>query len=114
MPAYETDLQRTARSDTCPLNSNPLGIGRHAGGIADPFDGRIDEFRISHVQRFRNVRSLQKFAAVHASIQNHFNLTRHPSQRLQAEPRHRPGRVASVGGVKWVLDWLFGDQFALD
>ena len=51
MPAYETDLQRTARSDTCPLNSNPLGIGRHAGGIADPFDGRIDEFRISHVQR---------------------------------------------------------------
>jgi hypothetical protein len=43
--------RRTARSDTCPLNSNPLGIGRHAGGIADPFDDRIDEFRISHVQR---------------------------------------------------------------
>jgi len=40
-------------SDTQPLdlNSNPLGIGRLASGIADPFNGHIDEFRISHVQR---------------------------------------------------------------
>jgi Concanavalin A-like lectin/glucanases superfamily len=33
------------------LNSNPLGIGRHVSGIADPFNGHIDEFPISHVQR---------------------------------------------------------------
>jgi hypothetical protein len=33
------------------LNSAPLGIGRHASGIADPFNGHIDEFRISRVQR---------------------------------------------------------------
>jgi hypothetical protein len=40
-------------SDTLPidLNSAALGIGRHVSGIADPFDGLIDEFRISHVQR---------------------------------------------------------------
>jgi MSHA biogenesis protein MshQ len=40
-------------SDTQPLdlNSNPLGIGRHVSGLADPFNGHIDEFRISHVQR---------------------------------------------------------------
>jgi Concanavalin A-like lectin/glucanases superfamily len=40
-------------SDTLPidLNSAALGIGRHASGIADPFNGHIDEFRISHVQR---------------------------------------------------------------
>ena len=40
-------------SDTQPinLNSDSLGIGRHAGGVADPFNGHIDEFRISHVQR---------------------------------------------------------------
>ena len=81
MPAYETDLQRTARSDTCPLNSNPLGIARNVSGIADPFNGHIDEFRISHLQRFRNVRSLQKFAALHASILNHFNLDRHLNRR---------------------------------
>ena len=31
--------------------STPLGIGRHVSGIADPFNGHIDEFRISHVQR---------------------------------------------------------------
>jgi hypothetical protein len=29
----------------------PLGIGRHVSGIADPFNGHIDEFRISRIQR---------------------------------------------------------------
>jgi hypothetical protein len=40
-------------SDTLPidLNSAALGIGRHVSGIADPFNGHIDEFRISHLQR---------------------------------------------------------------
>ena len=27
--------------------------------------------------RFRDIKTLQKFAAVHASIHNHFNLDRH-------------------------------------
>ena len=26
-------------------------IGRHVSGIADPFNGHIDEFRIAHIQR---------------------------------------------------------------
>jgi hypothetical protein len=40
-------------SDTLPIDANSaaLGIGRHVSGIADPFSGHIDEFRISHVQR---------------------------------------------------------------
>jgi hypothetical protein len=40
-------------SDTHPidLNSAFLGIRRHLSGVADPFNGHIDEFRISHVQR---------------------------------------------------------------
>jgi hypothetical protein len=40
-------------SDTLPIdvNSAALGIGRHVSGIADPFNGHIDEFRIAHVQR---------------------------------------------------------------
>jgi putative transposase len=29
------------------------------------------------MQRFRSMRSLQKFASVHASVHNHFNLERH-------------------------------------
>ena len=33
------------------LNSTALGIGRHVSGVADPFNGHIDEFRIAHVQR---------------------------------------------------------------
>ena len=31
--------------------------------------------------KFRDVKTLQKFAAVHASIQNHFNHDRHLSSR---------------------------------
>ena len=40
-------------SDTQPIdvNSAALGIGRHVSGIADPFNGHIDEFRIAHIQR---------------------------------------------------------------
>ncbi len=41
--------------------------------------------------RFRDVKTLQKFAAVHASIHNHFNHDRHLNRRdiFQAEPRCR-------------------------
>jgi putative transposase len=31
--------------------------------------------------KFRNIKTLQKFAAVHASIHNHFNLDRHLNNR---------------------------------
>jgi putative transposase len=31
--------------------------------------------------KFRDMRTLQKFAAVHASVANHFNLDRHLNQR---------------------------------
>jgi hypothetical protein len=50
---YLNGARVTQMSDTgaFALNSAPLGIGRHAGGVADPFNGRIDEFRIAHVQR---------------------------------------------------------------
>jgi hypothetical protein len=33
------------------LNATALGIGRHVSGIADPFNGHIDAFRIAHIQR---------------------------------------------------------------
>jgi len=33
------------------LNSASLGIGRHASGVADPFNGHIHELRTPHVQR---------------------------------------------------------------
>jgi putative transposase len=31
--------------------------------------------------KFRDIKTLQKFAAVHASIHNHFNLDRHLNRR---------------------------------
>ncbi|MGD9473364.1 MAG: hypothetical protein AB7G24_14770, partial [Novosphingobium sp.] len=36
-----------------------------------------DSTRERAMQRFRQMRSLQKFASVHASIHNHFNSERH-------------------------------------
>ena len=43
---------RAAEPVRCPSTSTQLpGIGRHVSGIADPFNGHIDQFRISHVQR---------------------------------------------------------------
>ena len=33
------------------LDLAALGIGRHVSGIAAPFSGHIDEFRIADVQR---------------------------------------------------------------
>jgi hypothetical protein len=48
--------------------------------------------------RFRRMRSLQKFVAVHSSIQNHFNEARAPHQpgQFQGQPRRRFRRVAST------------------
>ena len=47
------------------------------------------------MQRFRQMRCLQKFASVHASVHNHFNLERSLlPHRIQAEPCCRPRRVA--------------------
>ena len=50
---YPNGARVAQMSDTLPidLNSAALGIGRHVSGIADPFNGHIDEFRIAHVQR---------------------------------------------------------------
>ncbi len=46
--------------------------------------------------RFRQMRSLQEFTAVHASVYNLFNTGTPPflSNYIQAAPRHRPFRVA--------------------
>jgi hypothetical protein len=50
---YLNGMRVAQMSDAQPidLNSAPLAIGRHVSGIADPFNGYIDEFRIAHVQR---------------------------------------------------------------
>ena len=50
--------------------------------------------------RFRRMRSLQKFATVHASVYNHFNLRRSPllTGQFQAQPRRCARPVASARG----------------
>ncbi len=44
------------------------------------------------MQRFRSMRSLQKFAAVHASIHNHFNRERH----LYSKTNFKLNRAAAL------------------
>jgi Concanavalin A-like lectin/glucanases superfamily len=44
-----TRVAQTSETAAISLNSAPLG--RHVSGLADPFNGHIDELRISHVQR---------------------------------------------------------------
>ena len=66
-------------SDTLPidLNSAALGIGRHVSGIADPFNGHIDAFRIAYLQRsdgwietiWNNMSDASAFAAAGAEEQ---------------------------------------------
>lgn len=43
--------------------------------------------------KFRDINTLQKFAAVHASIHNHFNLDRHLNRR-DAFKQNRPAALA--------------------
>ena len=80
-------------SDTLPLdlNANPLGSARHVSGIADPFNGRIDEFRIAQVQR--------SDGWIEVTWNNMSDPARSPRQRLgsrKAASVHRwPGLVSS-------------------
>lgn len=74
-------------SDTLPidLNSASLGIGRHVSGIADPFNGHVDEFRIAHVQRSDGW------------IETTWNNMSDPPQPLQPRThRLRPGAEVAV------------------
>ena len=112
-------------SDTLPidLNSAALGIGRHVSGIADPFNGHINEFRIAHVQRSDSW------------IETTWNNMSDPgafSGRVRRAGRRRPAtarrrrcrrlpdgvRAAWPRGVSWRPErrdfGCFGDRFALD
>jgi putative transposase len=52
--------------------------------------------------RFRQMKSLQKFASVHANVHNHFNLERHliEQRHVQDPPLGRLGRVAEPHGLR--------------
>ena len=51
------------------------------------------------MSKFRDVKTLQKFAAVHASIHNHFNLDRHLIDRAT----FRQNRAAALAEGHEVL-----------
>ena len=59
--------------------------------------------------RFRDIKTLQKFAATHASVHNHFNQERHLYNRedLQTQSLRRFGRVASTCSLRDLDRWLY-------
>ena len=65
--------------------------------------------------KFRDIKTLQKFASVHASIQN-ILITNVTSTAAKSSNKTAPPRWAS--GVNWrrenLAPWHFGDWFALD
>ena len=67
------------------------------------------------MSKFRDVKTLQKFAAAHASIHNHFNLERHLTRR-ETFKQNRAQRWPN--GVSWRRERrnfrCFEDWFALD
>ena len=73
------DRQETGRwKNNRAENSHPLpGCGLFASHEKGPFRRRERA-----MQRFRSMRSLQKFVAVHASVHNHFNQERHLYSRV--------------------------------
>ncbi len=52
--------------------------------------------------KFRDGKTLQEFASVHASIHNHFNRDRRLNRRdiFKQKPRSRPGRVVPACGLR--------------
>ena len=61
--------------------------------------------------RLRDIKALQKFAAVHASIHNHYNHDRHPTTATYSSRTARPPWPSGVNlqsekpGL-WVLQFL--------
>ena len=53
------------------------------------------------MENFRDVKTLQKFASIHASLHNHFNQDRHLNRRdIFKQPLRCPGRVAAACGLR--------------
>ncbi len=46
--------------------------------------------------KFRDIKTLQKFASVHASIHNHFNLYRHLNTARGSSPVTTPAKPSTV------------------
>ena len=65
--------------------------------------------RAGTMARFRDIKTLQKFAAAHASIHTHFNQERHLYNRenLQTQSLRRFGRVASTCSLSVLDGWLY-------
>ena len=63
------------------------------------------------MSKFRDVKTLQKFASVHASIHNHFNLERHLNSR--SESSSRTAQLPWPRGANWRSESEIANNFCL-
>ena len=71
------------------------------------------------MQRFRRMKSLQKFASIHASLHNHFNQERHLTDRQTYKERHSAAlaewqSLAACSFAHLAKAPPFGDKLRLD
>ena len=91
--AYSAAMKAIGNSDRQEVGR---GLNNRAENSHQPFRRRERA-----MQRFRSLRTLQKFSSVHAQVHNQFQSgapSRHPS-RLQAQTLCRIGRVACSCGL---------------
>jgi putative transposase len=99
--AITTDGLRSYRAAMDQLgNGEKQEIGRWANNRVENSHLPIRR-RERAMLRFRQMKSLQKFASVDANVHNHFNLERHLVDRdLRDPPLGRAGRVAEPHGLR--------------
>ena len=99
-------------------NGGKQEVGRHANNRVEnshlPFRRREQA-----MLRFRRMKSLQKFASVHANVHNHFNHERH----LVSRQLYKARRSAALAEWQILMAWALAnlgisastrDEFALD
>ena len=113
--AITTDGLRSYRAAMKELgNAETQEIGRWANNRVEnshlPFRRRERA-----MLRFRQMKTLQKFASVHANVHNHFNQDRHLNRRTISRTAARPPWPS---GANWrpraAVPGLSGERFALD
>ena len=87
LTAIVTDGLKSYRAAMCDLgNQEKQEVGRHANNRAE--NSHLSFRRRERAMlRFRRMRTLQKFASIHANIHNHFSLERHIVDRQTFKER---------------------------
>jgi hypothetical protein len=87
-------------------NADRQEVGRRLNNRAENSHQQFRR-RERAMQRFRSMKTLQKFSSVHADVHNHFNQERYlVTRQVYKEGERRVGRVARLGRLTDGPDWV--------